>query len=40
MKWYVYFFKKGKEICHCFEDDEQAARHFAGLVNGRLVHDW
>lgn len=39
MKWYVYFIKDGRRICHCFEDDEKQARHFAALVNGELVKE-
>ena len=36
-KYYVYFFKKGQEVCHCFEDDKAQAEHFAKLVNGRII---
>ena len=35
--FYVYFYKNGKEICHCFEYDEAQTKHFAKLVNGRIV---
>lgn len=38
MKWYVYFLKNGIRTCHCFEEDEQQARHFASLVNGEVVY--
>lgn len=35
MKWYVYFTNRyGRKVCHCFENDEPQARHFASLVNG------
>ena len=37
MKWYVYFLKNGIRVCHCFEDNEEEARHFANLVNGEVV---
>ena len=40
MKWYVYFLKNGKTVCHCFEQDEKQARHFASLVNGRIEHEY
>lgn len=36
MKWYVSFIKNGFKVCHCFEDDELQARHFANLVNGTV----
>ena len=36
-KYYVYFFKNGREVCECFENEEEQARHFATLVNGRFV---
>ena len=39
MRWYVYFYKNGKRICHGF-DDEKQAKHFASLVNGEIVRDW
>ena len=39
MKWYVYFNKNGRVICHCFEDDEKQAKHFAALVNGKVVKE-
>lgn len=39
MKWYVYFFDRyGEKTCHCFEDDEQEARHFANLVDGEVKY--
>lgn len=39
MKWYVYFTDyRGVYRCHCFEDDEQQAQHFAKLVNGEAVY--
>lgn len=39
MKWYVYFTDyRGIYRCHCFEDDEQQARHFASLVNGEVTY--
>lgn len=38
IKWFVYFIGQGGAYrCHCFEDDEQQARHFASLVNGKLT---
>ena len=40
MKWYVKFYKEGKAVFHCFEDDEKQARHFASLVNGYVFKDW
>ena len=37
IKWYVYFTGRGGLWrCHCFEDDEKQARHFASLVNGQV----
>ena len=36
-KFYVYFFKNGREVCHCFEDDEEQAKHFSKIMNGRIV---
>ncbi len=37
VKWFVYFIgRNGVKRCHCFENDEQQARHFASLVNGRV----
>ena len=36
-KYYVYFYKNGKEVCHCFEENKVEAEHFAELVNGRIV---
>lgn len=36
-RYYVYFWKNGKEVCHTFEDDKAQAEHFAKLVNGRIV---
>ena len=40
MKWYVNFYKNGVLICHCFEDDEKQAKHFASLVNGTVYRGW
>lgn len=38
VKWFVYFFgRHGEKRCHCFEDGEQQARHFASLVGGEIV---
>ena len=35
---FVYFFgRHGEKRCHCFEDGEQQARHFASLVGGEIV---
>lgn len=37
-KWFVYFFDRhGVKRCHCFENDEQQARHFSSLVDGEVV---
>lgn len=37
-KWFVYFLgRHGEKLCHCFEDDERQARHFASLVNGEVA---
>ena len=35
-RWYVYFISPNtkQKTCHCFEDDEKQARHFANLVSG------
>lgn len=38
IKWYVdYIDRHGAKCCSCFEDEEQQARHFASLVNGKLT---
>ena len=38
VKWFVYFFgRHGEKRCHCFEDGEQQARHFASLAGGEIV---
>ena len=39
-RYYVYFFKKEQEVCHCFEDDKAQAEHFASLVNGRIHYGY
>lgn len=41
MKYYVYF-KNAHDVrvCHCFEQDEQQAEHFAKLVGGAVVRDF
>lgn len=37
IKWFVYFCDRpGENRCHCFEEDEQQARHFASLVAGKV----
>ena len=36
-KYYVYFWKNGKEVCHGFEENKEEAEHFAKLINGRIV---
>lgn len=36
-KYYVYFYKNGQKVCHCFENDKAQAQHFAKLVEGRIV---
>lgn len=41
MKWYVYFVNRfGRKDIHCFEDNEEEARHFASLVNGIVKLEW
>ena len=38
VKWFVYYTgRHGVKRCSCFEDDEQQAKHFASLVEGRVV---
>lgn len=38
IKWFVHFTGRHRvKACHCFEEDEQQARHFASLVNGEVV---
>lgn len=35
IKWFVYFIgEHGEKRCHCFEHEENQAKHFAKLVNG------
>lgn len=36
MKYYVDYFKDGKLVTHCFEDEKGQAEHFANLVNGKV----
>lgn len=41
MKYYVYFIDgHGIERCNCFEEDEEQAKHFASLVNGRIYYGY
>ncbi len=40
MKYYVYFYKNGNQICHCFEQDKEQAEHFAKNVNGEIIIDY
>lgn len=35
-KFYVYFYKMGQKVCHCFGDEYEQAIHFASLVNGEV----
>ena len=37
MKYYVSFYKDGKKLLHCFEQDKEQAEHFAKCVNGEVV---
>ena len=37
MKYYVCFYKDGKRLCHCFEQDKKQAEHFAICVSGEVV---
>ena len=38
IKWFVYYIDHhGVRRCSCFEEEEQQARHFASLVNGKLT---
>ena len=35
--YYVYFYKDGQEVCHCFEYEQAQAEHFAKLTGGQIV---
>ena len=39
MKYYVDFYKDGKQVTHCFEEEKKQAEHFAKLVNGKVRKD-
>lgn len=39
-KWYVVWYKDGVKRGSSFEDDEKQARHFASLVNGKVIKLW
>lgn len=40
MKYYVYFFKNGYKVCHCFEQCKEEAEYFAKQVNGEVVYSY
>lgn len=41
MKYYVYWKNQyGTTLCHCFEQDEKQAKHFAKNVDGIVKYEY